>query len=149
MAIRVSLDPSTEIVLADASASIALPTSATDGVSIGVTRQAGGAGAWKENNQAHADAAIFVETSQATTLSAALGLFGYRADTSYWYLLGALNGGSAITTPNAAVGISTIVEFAGVYDRLAVGPFTGSTAVTPGAGTITVRATMIRQVSGN
>jgi hypothetical protein len=88
-----------------------------------------GGGAW--------DAVVFITATQAQTFSAALGLYGFRADNSNWYLLGVLNNGTAIATLGATTGFSQAVNCIGVFDRLAVGSL-ASAAVTPGSGTTTI-----------
>lgn len=148
MSTRVSLNPATEVVLASAVSSIALPTAATDGRAIDVAPTSAGpaAGVWKQNNQGQADGAVFWESSAAVTLTAPIALFGYRTDTAKWYNLGPLNGGQAIATQGASVGGMTVVQFASVFNRLALGPLTGTSAVNVTGGTFTARATQIRQV---
>jgi len=142
-------DTATEQVLHSAVSSLAFPTASTDGASITVAEKnpttPNTPGAWRLSGQggARLDAAIFIESSTAQTFSAGLGLYGYRADKSKWYLVGALNGGTAISVLGAATGWSTVVEAVGGYDRLAVGPLT-SGAVTTGVGTATIRACQIR-----
>lgn len=149
---RANINKLTEVTLASAVSSIAFPTGASDGADIsrdssGAPNSAGGvsmAGKWKLNGTGDVDAAVFVVSSAAMSLSGGVGLYGYRTDLTKWFFLGPLNGGSAITTLGANTGFSAVVEFAGIYDRLAVGPLT-STAVTPSTGTVTVTACQIRQ----
>lgn len=149
MTMRAILEKRTEVVLHNATASIAVPTDATFGGSIAVIatdgeRNSPGTlpGAWRRIGSSMIDAALFIESSVAQTFSGGLGIYGYRLDTAKWYLLGALNGGAAIVTLGANTGWSTTLQIVGVYDRLALGPLTAA-AVTPGAGTVTVKACQI------
>lgn len=144
MGTRANINKSTEITLLNAAASISFPSGSTDGADISVDSGGiAGAGQWKQFGAGDVDAAIFLVSSQAMSLSAGIGLYGYRADKTKWYLLGSLNNGSAITTLGASTGFSCVVEFAGVFDRLAIGSLTAA-AVTPSAGTVTVTACQIR-----
>ena len=152
MGTRANINRNSEVTLLNAVSSIAFPTGATDGVDISkdnsgysAALSAGNAaGYWKWSGAGDVDAAVFLTSSVAMSLSGAIGLYGYRSDKTKWYLLGALNNGTAITTLGANTGFSAVVEFAGVFDRLAIGPTT-AVAVTPSAGTVTVTACQIRQ----
>src|SRR5689334_1062268 len=129
------LDYETEIVLANGVSSIAFPALPTDG-----------ANGWADAGPADddVDATVFIESSQAMTLSGGLGIYGYRNNSKVWYLLGSLNGGTAIATLGGATGFATMVPFCGAFNRLALGPLTAA-AVTPSAGTVTARICKMRQ----
>ena len=151
MGLRTSLDFNTEVVLATAVTQFALPALVTDGAAINVVERddvkKSTVGAWRLSGEGggRADAALFFTSSQAATLSAGLGIYGWRTDLAQWFLLGQLNGGTAIPLLAATAGWSAIVETVGVLDRLAIGPLTAVT-VTVSAGTCTVRACQLRQV---
>jgi hypothetical protein len=141
MAHRVRLDKLTEVVAANAANSFPAPAAAGDGVSISVAETnisiPKNAGEWHLPGGGHFDAVVFIETSQAQTFSGALGLYGFRTDTAKWYLIGTLNNGTAIVTL-ANSGFAQAVEAVGLFDRLLVGSLS-AVAVTPGAGTATIR----------
>lgn len=144
MGTRANINKATEVTLLNAASTIAYPTSSSDGADISADKIGpDSAGKWKQAGAGDTDAAIFITSSTAMTLSGPVGLYGYRADKTKWYLLGALNSGSAIATLAATTGFSCVVEFAGVFDRLAIGPLTSS-SVTTSAGTVTVTACQIR-----
>lgn len=151
MGLRTSLDFNTEVILASAVTTFALPALVSDGVAINLTERddikKNTAGAWRLSGEGggRADAALFFSSSAAVTLSAGLGIYGWRTDLAQWFLLGSLNGGSAIPLLASTAGWSTIVETVGILDRLAVGPLTAS-SVTASGGNVTVRACQLRQV---
>lgn len=150
MTLRTTLETSTEVTLAAAgSSSLAFPTGATDGADISKNRYTLAtppAGGWQDSGAGgHFEAAIFIDTTAATTLSAAMALYGYRASRAKWYYLGTLNNGTAISTLGSATGWSGIVTYQGMFDRIAIGPVTSAALTLSGGATCTITCAPIRQ----
>jgi hypothetical protein len=148
MALRTFLDLKTEVVIPAAAGPFAFPTAVGDGVAIDADWRAKAAdasnpGAWRRDGGSQVDAAVFIETDAARAFSAGLGLYGWRTDRAKWYLLGQLNNGNAIATLGANTGWSCTVQFAGVYDRLAIGSLAAA-AVTIPAGTASFRIAQVK-----
>lgn len=69
---------------------------------------------------------VFLSNDAAATVTGPGGVgtgpecFGYRADLGKWFMFGYLNRNQAITIPAAADGYAEIVQYAGLFDRLAI-----------------------------
>jgi hypothetical protein len=148
MALRTFIDKNTEVVIAAAAGPFPFPAVVGDGVAVdgdwrSKAPDGSNAGAWRRDGGSHVDAAVFIETDAARAFSAGLGLYGWRTDRAKWYLLGQLNNGAAIATLGANTGWSCTVQFAGIYDRLAIGSLAAA-AVTIPAGTASFRIAQIK-----
>lgn len=115
---------SPEVKLHDAATSFAVPTDNTFGADVTVQRDA--------NGNAPSAEMIRIEGSAATTLTGPVGLYGYLASSSKMYLIGILNNGADIVIPGANTGFAQEIEFATIFDRLSIGPLTGT--LTPSGG---------------
>lgn len=120
-----------------AAASLATPSTSSDGVSIET---------WRKNSTpiGFTQAVIAIDSDATTTLTSPK-LYGYGKygplssgePTYHWFYLGDLNNGTAISL-TAGVGFAQVIQFPNVFKRLAVGATVSAGNVSYSATPITV-----------
>ena len=119
-------------------ASLPLPASATDGVSLDPWKAHGTRGPF--------EIGWFLDGSAALTFSGAVAVYGYLTDFAKWYYLGVLNNNVAPPVLSATAGFSQIVQYAGGFQRLALGPTTAVAVTVTGGTGLVARIARVRSI---